>query len=138
MVDSLSLSSCESEIRAINMAMDPIKEALHLQHLLHEIEENLQLSQHLPQSDIMTSIPIEILEDNSACIDWSKHRTNSTKMRHLDRDLKWIQQYVAKRMIRLVHIPTGNQIADMMTKALQRQQFIFLRDRFLFRFLYPE
>jgi hypothetical protein len=138
MVDSLSLSSCESEIRAINMAMDPIKEALHLQHLLHEIEENLQLNRHLPQYDIMTSIPIEILEDNSACIDWSKHRTNSTKMRHLERDLKWIQQYVAAKLIRLVHIPTGNQIADMMTKALQPQQFIYLRDKYLFRFLYPE
>ena len=79
MVDPLSLSSCESEIRAINMAMDPTKEALHLQHLLQEIEETLQLDRHLPQYDIMTSIPIEIMEDKSACIDWSKHRTNSTK-----------------------------------------------------------
>ena len=120
------------------MAMEPIKEALHLKHLLEEIEETLQLDPHLPRYDIRTSIPIEILEDNSACIDWSKHRTNSTKMRHLDRDLKWIKQYVAKRMIRLVHIPTGNQIADMMTKALHPQQFTYLRDKFLFRLLYPE
>ena len=135
---NLSLSSCESEIRAINMAMVSIKEALHLQHLLEEIEETLHLNPHLPQYDIKTSIPIEILEDNSACIDCSKHRTNSTKMRHLERDLKWIQKFVAEKLIRLVHIPTGNQIADMMTKALQPQQFIFLRDKFLFRFLYPE
>ena len=59
-------------------------------------------------------------------------------MRHLERDLEWIQQYVAAKLIRLVHIPTGNQIADMMTKALQPQQFIYLRDKFLFRFLHPE
>jgi hypothetical protein len=38
MLDALSLSSCESEIRAINMAMEPIKESIKMKMLLTEIE----------------------------------------------------------------------------------------------------
>ena len=142
MIDSLSLSSCESEIRAINMALEPIKESVKLKQLMTDIEETLHTSQQDVSTEqaysLLTDVPVEILEDNKACIDWSKHRTNSTKMRHLERSLKWIQTYVAEGKIRLIHIPTENQLADIFTKALAKAPFLHLRNRFLFNFAYPE
>ena len=41
LLDALSLSSCESEIRAINMAMEPIKESIKMRMLLDEIDGKL-------------------------------------------------------------------------------------------------
>ncbi len=38
-------------------------------------------------------------------------------MRHLDRELKWMQSFVAEKRIKLLHMPTQNQTADMMSKA---------------------
>ena len=116
MLDALSLSSCESEIRAINMAMEPIKESIKMRMFLDEIDE--------------------ILEDNRSAIDWSKHTVNSTKMKHLERDLKWIQQHVERKQINLIHIPTDNQIADIFTKPLAFPAFFHLINRFMFTFKY--
>ena len=138
MLDALSLSSCESEIRAINMAMEPIKESIKMKMLLTEIEDNLNLSDlnNTNPHNIATDIPIEILEDNRAAIDWSKHTCNSTKMRHLERDLKWIQTHVADKMIKLIHIPTTNQIADIFIKPLTFPIFSHLINSFMFTFTY--
>ena len=85
MLDAQSLSSCESEIRAINIAMEPIKESIKMKMFLTEIDSNLDLHDRNNANpyNIVTDIPIEILEDNRAAIDWSKHTCNSTKMRHL-------------------------------------------------------
>ena len=118
MLDALSLSSCESEIRAINMAKKPFKESIKMRTLLDEIGGNPFSNEHpnTNPSTIVTDIPTEILENNRSAIDWSKHNANSTKMKHLERDLKWIQQHVEKNLIKLIHIPTDNQIADIFTK----------------------
>ena len=64
--------------------------------LLDEIDGNPFANEH-PNTNpysIVTYIPTEILEDNQSAIDWSKHKANSTKMKHLERDLKWIQGHV--------------------------------------------
>ena len=50
LLDALSLSSCESEIRAINMAMEPIKESIKMRMLLDEIDGNL-----LPNDNLNTN-----------------------------------------------------------------------------------
>ena len=106
-----------------------------IQDTLHTSQRDVAIEQAY---SLLTDVPIEILEDNKACIDWSKHRTNSTKMCHLERSLKWIQTYVAEGKIRLIHIPTENQLADIFTKALAKPLFLRLRNRFLFNFAYPE
>ena len=120
------------------MAMEPIKESIKMKMLLTEIEDNLNLPDrnNTNPHNIATDIPVEILEDNRAAIDWSKHTCNSTKMRHLERDLKWIQTHVADKKIKLVHIPTTNQIADIFTKPLAYPIFSHLINRFMFIFKY--
>ena len=106
--------------------------------LLNEIDGNLFYDEHLNTNPytIVTDIPTEILEDNQSAIDWSKHKVNSTKMKHLERDLKWIQQHVEDNKIKLTHIPTENQIADIFTKPLAFPAFSHLINRFMFTFQY--
>ena len=106
--------------------------------ILNEIGNNLNspdLNNTKPRN-IAADIPIEILEDNRAAIDWSKHTCNSTKTRHLERDLKWIQNHVADKKIKLIHIPTTNQIAGVFTKPLAYPIFSHLINRFMFIFKY--
>ena len=105
---------------------------------LDEIDGNLFSTDNLNTNpySIVTDIPTEILEDNRSAIDWSKHTVNSTKMKHLERDLKWIQQHVDDNKIKLIYILTKNQIADIFTKPLVFPAFSRLINRSMFTFQY--
>ena len=137
MVDALSLSSCESEIRAINMAVEPIKETIKIKQWLHDVETSLKQTSTTSPYPFLVDHPLEILEDNSACIDWGNSTVNSTRLKHLERDLKWIQEEVQKKTIKLIYIPTRSQLADIYTKPLTRDLFLSLRNSFMFNFQYP-
>ena len=136
MVEALSLSSCESEIRAINMALEPIKEAIKIKQWLQDVETSPQKPRNSSPYPFLVDHPLVILEDNTACIDWGNSQLNSTRLKHLERDLKWIQEEVYKKTIQLTFIPTRNQLADIYTKPLPRDLFLSLRNSFMFEFLY--
>jgi hypothetical protein len=138
MVEAYSLSSCESEIRAINMALEPIKEAIKIKQWLQDIDTSLHFATRLCPYPFLVDHPLEILEDNTACIDWGNSHVNSTRLKHLERDLKWIQEEVQKKTIQLVYIPTRSQLADIYTKPLPRDLFLSLRNSFMFSFQYAE
>jgi hypothetical protein len=136
MVETLSLSSCESEIRAINMALEPIKEAIKIKQWLYDIDTSLRRPNDTRTYPFLIDHPLKILEDNTACIDWGNSNVNSTRLKHLERDLKWIQQEVQKKTIQLVYIPSKSQLADIYTKPLPRDLFLTLRNSFMFCFRY--
>ena len=112
MVESLSLSRCESEIRAINIALEPIKEAIKIKQGIVEVNTTLGKPNTNLTYPLLVDHPLEILEDNSACIDWGNSNVNSTRLKHLERDLKWIQEEIQKKTIRLTYIPTRYQLAE--------------------------
>ena len=96
----------------------------------HLYEPNL-LEKHetLTQAEKGTLL---ILEDNKATIDWAKKAGAGTKMRHLETKLLWIKKAVASKVIKLQHIPTKEQIADIFTKALAPAVFIYLISQFMY------
>jgi hypothetical protein len=136
MVEAYSLSSCESEIRAINMALEPIKEAIKIKQWLLDIDTSLRKHTDSRAYPFLVDHPLEILEDNTACIDWGNSQVNSTRLKHLERDLKWIQEEVYKKTIQLTYIPTRSQLADIYTKPLPRDLFLSLCNSFMFNFRY--
>jgi histone deacetylase 1/2 len=75
------------------------------------------------------SMPIVILEDNKAAIDWSNKSTSTQRMRHVERSLYWIRQFVANKNIVLKHIKTEDQLADIGTKPLSVSAFKSLSQR---------
>ena len=68
-------------------------------------------------------MPIVVLEDNKAAIDWSNKSTSTQRMRHVERSLYWIRQFVAKKWIILKAIKTENQLADIGTKPVTKSIF---------------
>jgi hypothetical protein len=73
-----------------------------------------------------------ILEDNKACIDWAKKAGAGSKMKHLETKLLWIKKAVADKTIKLQHVPTKEQLADIFTKALAPVVYIYLISQFMY------
>ena len=158
LVDKYSLSTCETEIRAVDSSKTAIQTALYIHYLLEEV-----LS-HLPQTDIESDeidtmmstnfdyllevnllekhepltndekVKLTIMEDNKASIDWAKKPGSSSRMKHLETDLLWIKRAVRDRLIKLQYIPTKEQLADAFTKALAPALFFALISNFMFYF----
>jgi hypothetical protein len=118
-IKEYSLSTCEAEIRAIAAALPAIKSALYIKKLMIEtINNNIISNIDVDNTILNLSTSLVILEDNKAAIDWSNKSTSTQRMRHIERSLYWIRQYTKSNFIRLVHIESENQLADIGTKPL--------------------
>jgi len=123
-IKEYALSSCESEIRAIAAALPAIKSALYVKKILQEtVEAGLIEESVVEDMDMQLSMPMVILEDNKAAIDWSNKPTSTQRMRHVERSLYWIRQFVAKKWMVLRSIKTEDQAADIGTKAVTKPVF---------------
>jgi hypothetical protein len=111
---TVALSTCEAEVNAACMAA---KEALHFSQLLKDLglTEDVQ--------------PIQIAEDNAACIAQAnsgiRHVRNA---KHYALRLRFLQQLVVDKQIEFKYCPTEVQYADMFTKPLEEDKFIFFRN----------
>ena len=53
-------------------------------------------------------------------------------MKHLETKLLWIKKAVANKVMKLQHVPTKEQLADIFTKALAPVVFIYLISQFMY------
>jgi hypothetical protein len=93
-------------------------------------EPNL-LNKHEPLTQVEKDTLL-IMEDNKATIDWAKKAGAGSKMRHLETNFLWIKKAVAAKIIKLQHVSTKEQIADIFTKALAPAVFIYLISQFMY------
>ena len=125
----VSLSTAESEVRAIDAAFPAIREAAWLTKVLEELGHPLLGGEPFDMVRLKTTVdfsnlsPVIIFEDNQACIQYASNPTQHSLMKHLDRSLKWIQEKVHAKSIELVYIKTLDQLADLLTKPLEPKQF---------------
>jgi hypothetical protein len=56
---------------------------------------------------------------------------SARRSRHLNIRYFFIKQFVQDNQIRVEHVSTKDMVADILTKPLQGQQFINLRDKLL-------
>jgi hypothetical protein len=124
LIKEYSLSSCESEIRALAAALPAIKTGIYVQKLIKEsIESGIVGNSVSDETILKLSMPITILEDNKAVIDWAGKPTSTQRMRHVERSLYWIRQFVSNKTIKLEHIASEEQLADIGTKPLPVSTF---------------
>ena len=97
-----------------------VKELLRLQHMLTDL--------NLKHIFMPTSRPIELYNDNSACVCWSK--TTTTKgLRHLTVRENAIRESVDNKFISVRHIGSKQNLADIFTKEFKNiSLFLTLRD----------
>lgn len=69
--------------------------------------------------------PLIIYEDNQACIRLL-HRWEHRRLKHIDVKYNFIRDLAEKKKIRVEYINTKEQLADVLTKALPRDQHVTL------------
>ena len=67
--------------------------------------------------------------DNKSAIDLAKNPAHHERSKHIETKYHYIWKSVEDGKISLEQIPTGDQLADIMTKSLARVKFQELRDR---------
>lgn len=110
---SVAASSTEAEYMALYEA---VREALWLKSLAVSIK-----------LDIVN--PIIIYEDNNGCISIANNPTNHKRTKHIDIKYHFSREQIEKNVIKLNYIPTGQQLADALTKPLPAVTFHEMRSK---------
>ena len=123
MQTSVALSSMESEYMAASAAA----------------QEALWLNRLLQQLGLRTPTPTVLYEDNKAAILFADHPGDHRRSKHIDTRRHFVRETVVNGEISLVYIPTAEQQADGLTKALpiQTHQTLCL-NKFLVKYVFPE
>ena len=112
---TVALSSSEAEYMAASAA---VQEAVHMRSLL----SSLDMEQHGA---------IKIYEDNQGCIALSENPVMHRRTKHIDIRYHFIRERVESGEVKLCYVPTEQQLADLLTKPLGRQQVSRLRERIM-------
>ena len=111
-------SSAEAEIYATD---DCVKELLRIKHLCTDIDVL-----HI----FMPGESINLYNENSACVCWSKSLTTKG-LRHRTIRENAIRESVDNNFIRVLHIDGKTNIADIFTKPTQKVEFEYLRRKIM-------
>merc|ERR1719223_603548 len=110
---TVAMSTCEAEVSA---AVAAAKDALHLSRMLVDLGYSY-------------GRPLQIAEDNAACIAQAetglRHVRNA---RHYAVRLRFLQELVVNKEVAFKYCPTNYQLADTFTKSLDKDKFVQFRD----------
>jgi hypothetical protein len=110
---AIARSSTEAEYRALATAA---AESVWLLSLLQELKFCL-------------SQPPLLLCDNLRATHLSFNPVQHSRMKHIQIDIHFVRDLVAKKILNVQHVHTTDQIADLLTKPLSRQRTEFLHDK---------
>jgi hypothetical protein len=83
----------------------------------------------LNELKIIQIAPIILYCDNEGAIRTSMNKDMVTKLKHMNIRFHFIKDEVRNHFIKLQHIKTKQQLADILTKKLTPKPFKFLRDQ---------
>ena len=130
---STALSSCESEYMA---ASEAAKEAVWLTRLLKEdlkLEDvSLETRGDLTEKEYQGAKPLTVFEDNIGCISLSKNPVSHRTSKHIEIRYHFVRERVQDGSLKLVYIPSSENIADVLTKSTRKHTFLYLRDKFMY------
>jgi len=108
MQKTTALSTAEAEYYSASTAAT---EVIYLRNLL----ENMGLAQ---------KSPTPVYEDNTACIEWGNHVIGGReRAKHIDIRKHFAHEVVQNGQMRLIHVATEAQLADIFTKPLHFPQW---------------
>ena len=110
--ESVALSTAEAEYIALSSAA---QEAVWLRRLFAELGNG-------------SKSPITIMEDNQSAIAMAKNSKFHGRAKHIDIRHHFIREKVNDGDIQLLYCPTGDMVADMLTKGLYQHQLKKLMD----------
>ena len=110
-----ALSTAEAEYMALASAT---QEALWLRSLITEL-------------GLPVPTPLKLKEDNQACIHLAHDPVHPKRTKHIDIRYHFIRDHVHKGHVSIEYVPTKDNLADLLTKALPKHSFTSLNDRIL-------
>ena len=109
-------SSAEAEIYATD---ECVRELIYIRKILKDLK----------LTKTFMKLPIPILNDNMACVQWTRNKTTRT-IRHIQLQDNGVRENVQKKIITVEHIPGKENIADIFTKEdRDKSHFQSLRDK---------
>lgn len=99
---TISLSSIEAEYRALRQA---VGELIWLYKLLMELT-------------VPVTLPIQIYCDSHSALHIAKNLVFHKKTKHIEVDCHFVRNQLQDGLISLHHVPTKDQLIDVLTKAL--------------------
>ena len=126
-----ALSSSEAEYVA---ACEAAKEVIWCRRVfafLGYSEKELSIYNYgdLTEAEYKGASPSIIFDDSTACIGMSRNPINRDRNKHIDLKYHFVRHKVAQGEIKLVYVPTEENVADIMTKTLAKIKFKRFRDR---------
>lgn len=108
----VALSTAEAEYIALTHGT---KEALWLRQMLKDLEYPCE------------SIPIYV--DNQSAIKQAKNTEFHKRSKHIDVRYHFVREVVNQKEIEIAYVESKEQLADIFTKPLAKQQFCYLREQ---------
>ena len=112
---TVALSSSEAEYMS---ACAAAQEAIHLRRLMGSL-------------GYVQDGPTIIMEDNQGCIAMSENPIMHRRSKHIDIRFHFLREAVERGEVVLTFIPTVEQVADLLTKALPKTRTQTVRDQML-------
>jgi len=72
--------------------------------------------------------PALIYCDNQSALQLAKNPVFHARTKHIEVHFHFVREKVESGAIRIEYCPTGEQVADAMTKALGTEKFVFCRE----------
>ena len=114
----IALSTCEAEYIALSTAM---REVIPLIQLLKDLKV---------ACDVITTPPIitcKVFEDNQSCIAVAESKKPPARTKHIAIKYHHFRNLVDNKVIKISYIDTKKQLADILTKPIETNQFFKLR-----------
>ena len=67
---------------------------------------------------IRVALPVKIFEDNQAAIAFTKDPVHHSRAKHIEIKYLFTREMVLEGVVEVVHCPTRNMIADILTKGV--------------------
>ena len=129
---SQALSSCEAEYMAASTCTQSVVWGTRLFREFGYEDLGIRDGENVATEQEMEGHrPVVIYEDNSGCIEWSKNPVDHQRAKHIDLRYHYVRAKVRSGEVKLVHCPTDEMMADLLTKYLSAPRFAYLRDKML-------
>ena len=109
----IALSTTESEYTGLSYAL---RDAIPIIELLKEMQKR-----RYPINNSQAKVHCQVFEDNSGALEMAKTHKYRPRTKHLNIKLHHFRDYVERKEISIHAIPTAEQPADFLTKALNEE-----------------